>query len=197
MIDYVINNYKGEPKYINNKYGKQLLSSYKYHTVGHNASGFDNYIVLNSLPSSDKCIKIIKTSRILTKLSFKRGSVYEDDKEIPKHMKFVCSKCHIAGSLKSIQKEYNIQPDLMKSEIDHDLINIGKYKSYENLWRPYLIDDILGLAYVFDRHGERIQKITGVSYKNALTEAVLGWFCLGRYLKEYNKILFTPENKYV
>ena len=51
-IDYIIKNYKGKPKYVINKYGKQVLSSYKYRKVGHNASGFDNYIVLNSLPTS-------------------------------------------------------------------------------------------------------------------------------------------------
>ena len=197
LIDYVINIYKGKPKYVINKYGKQVLSSYKYQMVGHNASGFDNYIVLNSLPTSYKCIKIIKTSRSLIKLSFKAGSVTENDREFPTYMKFVCSKCHISGSLKGIQKEYNIKPDLMKGEIDHDLINIGNYKKYENLWRPYLIDDVLGLAYVVAKHGNSIQKITGVSYKNSLTEAALGWSCLGRYLKEDKRILYTPKNKYV
>ena len=164
---------------------------------GHNASGFDNYIVLNSLPSSYKCIKVLKTSKGLQKLSFKTGSVIENDIAIPKYMKFVCSKCHLSGSLKSIQKEYNIQPDLMKDEIDHDLINISNYKNYENLWRPYLISDVLGLAYVVVKHGNCIQKITGVSYKNSLTEAALGWSCLGRYLKGDNNILYTPKNKYV
>ena len=78
-------------------------------------------------------------------------------------MKCICSKCHISGSLKSIQKEYNIQPDLSKGEIDPGLINVGNYKNYENLWRPNLIDDVLGLAYVFAKHGSSIQKITGVS----------------------------------
>ena len=58
--------------------------------IHHNASGFDNCIVLNSLPSSYKCIKIIETSKRLMKVSFKAGSVIEDDREIPKYMKFVC-----------------------------------------------------------------------------------------------------------
>ena len=47
-------------------------------------------------------------------------------------MKFVCSKYHISGSLKSIQEEYIIQPDVMKGEINHDLFNIGNYEGYEN-----------------------------------------------------------------
>ena len=76
-----------------------MLSSYKYQTVGYNASGLDNYIVINSLPGSYKCIKIIKTSRGSLRLSFKAGSVIEGDREIPKYVKFVCSKCHTSVSL--------------------------------------------------------------------------------------------------
>ena len=41
------------------------------------------------------------------------------------------------------------------------------------------------------------KNISGVSNKNSLTEAALGWSCLGRYLKEDNKFLYTPKDKYV
>ena len=61
----------------------------------------------------------------------------------------------------------------------------------------YLVDDPLGLAYIVAKHGNSIKKITGVSNKNSLTEAALGWSCLGRYIKEDNEILYTPKNKYV
>ena len=57
MIDYVMNNYEGKPKNVIDKHRNRILSSYEYQMVGHNASGFDNYIVLNSLPSSYNCIK--------------------------------------------------------------------------------------------------------------------------------------------
>ena len=107
-----------------------IPSSYKHQMVGHYASGFDNNIVVISLPSSYKCIKIMKTTIRLIKLNFKAGSVIEEDKEIPKYMKFVCSKCHISGSLRDIEKEYKTQPNFMKGEIDHDVINISNYKDY-------------------------------------------------------------------
>ena len=84
----------------------------------------------------------------------------------------------------------------MKGEINHDLINAGIYKDNGILWRPYLIDHLLGLAYVLVEHGNTIQKITSVSYVNSLTEAALGWSCLGRCLKEDNKILYTSKIKY-
>ena len=164
MITCVIENYKGKAKIITSKHNNKIISSYKYQFVGHNASGFDNYIVLNSLPKSYKNIKIIKTSRGSIKLSFKAGSVFEDDREIPKYVKFVCSKCHISGSLKTIQKEYNRQLQLLKGEIEHDLITLSNYKQHDNQWKPYLIDDVLGLAYVISKHGNCVQKITNVSY---------------------------------
>ena len=99
MIDYVENFSKDKPKYVVNNYGKLVLSSYKYQLVGHNASGFDSYFVINSLPSSSNCMRKVKTSRGMIKLSFKAGTKFENDKEIPRYMKLVCSKCHISGSL--------------------------------------------------------------------------------------------------
>ena len=143
--------------------------------VGYNASGFDNYILLNSLPESYIRIKIIKTSRGLIEMSFEAGFLWEDKREIPKNLKFVCSKCHITGSLKDIQKEYDIQPQVLKGERAHDLITLNNYKEHEKLWKSYLIDDVLCLAYVVSKHGNSIQKITGVSYKNSLTESCLRW----------------------
>ena len=142
------------------------ISSYRYQLIGHNASGFDNAIVLNSPPKeyTDKKMKIIKTSRGFLKLTFRVGTVYEDGEEIQQYMKFVCSKVHISGSLKKIQKEYNIQPQLFKGEIDHNLITLSNYKEHEKLWKPYLIDDVLGLASAVAKHGIKIQRITGVSF---------------------------------
>ena len=59
-IDYVINIYLGKPNNAINKHGNRILSSHENQMVGQNASGSDNYIVLNSLPSSYKCKNINK-----------------------------------------------------------------------------------------------------------------------------------------
>ena len=130
-------------------------------------------------------------------MSFKAGSVYENDREITDYMKFVCSKCQIAGSLKDIQKQYIIQPQLLKREIAHDSITLSNYGKLESLWKVYLIDDVLGLDYVIRKHENAIQKLTGVAYKNSFTESSLAWSCLGRYLKDLNKNFHTLQNKYV
>ena len=48
----------------------------------------------------------------------------------------------MSGSLKCLEKEDNIQPDLMRVEINHDFIDIDNYKDYENIWRHCLLDDV-------------------------------------------------------
>ena len=101
MIGFLIENCKGKTKIVTNKRNKKN-SSCKYQFVGHNASGFDNYLVLKSLPKMHTNTKI--TSGGLLELSFKTGPVFKGDRELSKYVKFVCSKCHISGSLKSIQK---------------------------------------------------------------------------------------------
>ena len=187
MINYIIANYKGKPKYYKDKNGDFLLSSYNYQLIGHNAAGLDNAIVFNS-PSKTYTPKVIQTSRGLLKVSFRAGSVYdENNREIPQYMKFVCSKVHISGSLKKIQKKENIQSQLLKSEIDHNLENLHNYKEIEHIWRPYLVGDDLGLAALIAKHGNKIQKRTGVSFENSLTESSLAWSTLGRYIRESGK----------
>ena len=111
-------------------------------------------------------------------------------------MKFVCSTVHISGSLKKIQKEYNIQPQLIKGEIDHNLKTLSKYKEHEKLWKPYLVDNVLRLAAVVAKHGNKVQKITGVSFKISLTESSLALSTLGKYMKQSGKKFYTPK-KYV
>ena len=101
--------------------------------VGQYASGYDNYIVLNSLSKTYTNIKTKETSRRLIELSLKNGSVFENDRKISKYMNFVRSKCPFSGSLKSIRKEYNIQTQLLKWEIGHDLYTLSNYEERENL----------------------------------------------------------------
>ena len=86
-----------------------VLSSYNYQMVGHNASGFDNYKILNSLLSTYNSLEVNTTSRGLIKLSFKAVSVIGNDVETPIHKNFVCSNCLVSGLLRAIQNEYNIQ----------------------------------------------------------------------------------------
>ena len=80
---------------------------------------------MNSVPKSHTSLKAITTTRNLLKLVFRAGSVWEFDRELPNYMKFNCSKCHISGPFKETQNEYNIQPQLLKVEVEHELITLS------------------------------------------------------------------------
>ena len=121
------------------------------------------------------------------KLSFRIGTVHADDKKLPQYMKFVCSKVHISASLKKIQKEYNIQPQLIKGEIDQNFMTLSNYKEHEKSWKSYLVDDVLCLAAVEAKHAKKFQKSTSVSFKNSITESSLAWSCLGKYVTHLEK----------
>ena len=125
MINFIVKNFKGKPKFFKTKDDDYKISCYKYQLIAHNASGFDNINVLNSLPKT-YFPKIIHTSRGILKVSFRVGVIYDNiNKEIPQYMKFVCSKVHISGSLRKIQKDYGIQPQLLKTEMEHSDITLS------------------------------------------------------------------------
>ena len=90
------------------------MSSYKYQIVGHNASGFDNCIVLKTLPKSYTNVKKMKISRGLIKLIFRVVSVWDDDREIPEYVEFFSSKCRIVGALEGIQKKLQLTTTINK-----------------------------------------------------------------------------------
>ena len=47
------------------------------------------------------------------------------------------------------------------------------------------------------KHANKIQKITGVSFKTSLTQSSLSWSTLGKYMETSGKLFYTPKNEYV
>ena len=195
MLKYFSENYDGDERTYIDREGDEIVSSYRLLLVAHNSSGFDSWVVLNSLIKDITDLKIIKTARGLISLSFKCGVKIVNTVEVPQYVKFTCSKSHIKGSLEKIGKEYGLQPELLKGEMDHSLINKNNFAELRHIWEPYLISDVLCLAFIYARHSMEMQKMTGFGIKDCLTEASLGWKCFGTYNK--NREFYTFNNKYV
>ena len=195
MLKYISENYDGDERTYIDKDGDEIISSYRLLLVAHNSSGFDSWVVLNSLIKDITDLKIIKTARGLISLSFRCGVKIVNTCEVPQYVKFTCTKSHIKGSLEKIGKEYGLQPELLKGEMDHSLINKNNFAELRHIWEPYLISDVLCLAFIYARHSMEMQKMTGFGIKDCLTEASLGWKCFGTYNK--NREFYTFNNKYV
>ena len=104
MLNYISKNYEGDERTHIDKDGDEIVSSYRFLLVAHNSSGFDGWVVLNSLVKEITELKIIKTARGLISLSFRCGVKIVNTVEVPQYVKFTCSKSHIKGSLeKSVE----------------------------------------------------------------------------------------------
>ena len=195
MLKYISENYDGDERTYVDKDGDVIISSYRLLLVAHNSSGFDSWVVLNSLIKDITELKIIKTARGLISLSFRCGFKIVNTVEVTQYVKFTCSKSHIKGSLEKIGREYNLQPELLKGEIDHSVINKNNFVKLRHIWEPYLISDVLFLAFIYARHSMEMQKMSGFGIKDCLTEASLGWKCFGTYNKD--REFYTFNDKYV
>ena len=195
MLKYISENYEGDERTYIDKDGNEIVSSYRLLLVAHNSSGFDSWVVLNSLIEEITELKIIKTARGLISLFFRCGVKIINTVEVPQYVKFNCSKSHIKGSLEQIGKEYGLQPELLKGEIDHSVIIKNNFIELRHIWEPYLISDVLCLAFIYARHSMEMQKMSGFGIKDCLTEASLGWKCFGTYNKD--KEFYTFNDKYV
>ena len=195
MLKYISKNYEGDERTYIDKDEDEIVSSYRLLLVAHNSSGFDSWVVLNSLVEEITELKIIKTARGLISSSFRCGFKIVNTVEVPQYVKFTCTKSHIKGSLEKIGKEYGLQPELLKGEIEHSVIKISNFAELRHVWEAYLKLDVICLAFIYARHSMEMQKMTGFGNKDCLTEASLGWKCFGTYNKD--REFYTFNDKYV
>ena len=195
MLKYISKNYEGDERTYIDKDGDEIVSSYRLLLVAHNSSGFDSWVVLNSLVKEITDLKIINTARGLISLSFRCGFKIVKTVEVPQYVKFTCSKSHIKGSLEKIGREYGLQSELLKGEIEHSVINKSYFTELRHFWEPYLKLDVICLAFIHARHSMEMQKMSGFGIKDCLTEASLGWKCFGIYNKD--REFYTFKDKYV
>ena len=59
MLKYISENYEGDERTYIDKDGDEIISSYRLLLVAHNSSGFDSWVVLNSLTKEITELKII------------------------------------------------------------------------------------------------------------------------------------------
>ena len=73
MLKCISENYEGDERTYFDKDGDEIESSFRLILVAHNSSGFDIWVVLNSLVKEITELKIIKTPTGTISLSFRCG----------------------------------------------------------------------------------------------------------------------------
>ena len=128
-------------------------------------------------------------------LSFRCGVKIVNTVEVPLYVKITCTKCHIEGSLEKINREYGLQHEILKGEIEQTDINKSNFADLRHIWEPCLRLDVLYLAFINARHSMEMQKMSGFGIRDCLTEASLGWICFETSNRD--REFHTFNDKYV
>ena len=97
--------------------------------------------------------------------------------------------------MEKIGRENGIQPDLLKTDIEHSVFKESKFADLRHIWEPYLRLNVLCLAFIYARYSMEMQSMSGFGIKDCLTEAILRWKCFGTYNKDPE--FYTLNDKYV
>ena len=84
-------------------------------------------------------------------LSFRCVVKIDNSAEIPQYVKFTSPRSHISGCLDKIGREYSLQPEFLKGEMNHSEIGNYNYIELGHVWEPYLKSDVLNLAVIYAR----------------------------------------------
>ena len=63
--------------------------------------------------------------------------------------------------------------------------------------KPYLVDGEVGQAAVVAKHGNKIRKLTGFSFRNSITESSLARSCSAKFVKASEKTFYTAKINHV
>ena len=127
MLKYFSENYQGDEMTYIHRDGKEIVSSYKLLLAAHSSSGFDSWVVLNSFVKQIADLKIMKTARGVISISFRCGVNLVNTVEVPQYVTFNSTKLHTKGFFKKIGREYGLQPELLKGEIEHSVIDKSNF----------------------------------------------------------------------
>ena len=192
-LDYCLKLKGEERKTANNK-----VVEYNLQLHAHNGSGFDNWIILNNLPCNKHIVgDIIKNGKGIISLKVFNGYIEKDKKQIPQYLHFRCGMTHLNYSLKKLGKTFELQKELLKTEMKHDDV-------YEDTWRnkkserlDYVKNDVLCTAFSYARYCKNMEDITKFSMKDCLSLPGLGWKYFNSLRTSEDEAIYTYNDKYM
>ena len=116
------------------KTGKVL--EYQLQLHAHNGSGFDTWIVLNTLPCDKRIVNLIKNGKHIIELKVLNGYIDKNKKQIPQYLRFTCGLTHLNYLLKKLGKTFKLPKELLKTEINHDEIDENNWREKKDEWLP-------------------------------------------------------------
>ena len=192
-LDYCLKLKGEERKTANNK-----VVEYNLQLHAHNGSGFDNWIILNNLPCNKHIVgDIIKNGKGIISLKVFNGYIEKDKKQIPQYLHFRCGTTHLNYSLKKLGKTFELQKELLKTEMKHDDVYEDTWRNKKSEWLDYVKNDVLCTAFSYARYCKNMEDITKFSMKDCLSLPGLGWKYFNSLRTSEDEAIYTYNDKYM
>ena len=82
---------------------------------------------------------------------------------------------HSNYSLKKLVETFELQKELLKTEMNHDEVDYNNYNDKKLEWLPYVKNDVLCTALSYAKNFKAMEEITGFSMKDCSSAPGLGW----------------------
>ena len=104
---------------------------------------------------------------------------------------------HLYYSLTKFGKTFNLQKELLKTEMNHDEITGDNWRDKKDEWVDYVKKDVLCTAFSYARYCKAMEDITGFSMKDCLSLPGLGWEHFNSFRTEEDEPIYTGNDKYM
>ena len=104
---------------------------------------------------------------------------------------------HLNYSLKKLGKTFELQKEILKTELDHDEVDYNNYKDEKDEWLPFVKNYVLCTGFSCARYCKAMEEITGFSMKDCLSAPSLGWKYSISMRDENDEPVYTYNDKYM
>ena len=99
--------------------------------------------------------------------------------------------------MRKIGKNYNLQPCLLKQELEHDETYEDYWEEKGKGWLPYLRKDVLSTAFSYATYSKGMEEVTGSGMKNSLTLPITANKFFNSLRNENDEPIYTYNDKYM
>ena len=184
---------KGEERKVKNK-----IVEYNFQLHAHNGSSFDTWNILNNLRCDKQVVSdIIKNGKGIIEMKIFNGYVEKNKKKFPQYVHFRCGMTHLNYPLKKLGKTFELQKELLKTDMNHNEVYSDTWKDKKSKWLPYIKNDVLCTAFSYARYSKAMEDITGFSIKDCLSLPGLAWNYFNSLRTEEDEPIYTYDDKYM
>ena len=104
---------------------------------------------------------------------------------------------HLNYSLKKLGKTFKLQRELLKTQMNHDEVDVNNCKDKKHEWLDYVKNDVLCTALSYARYSKAMEELTRFSMKDCLSLPGLGWKNFNSLRTEEDEPIYTYNDKYM